>query len=226
MRILIVEDTTHLAEAVAHVLKRTGHEVDIANDGVSGLEYARSGVYDVIVLDNMLPRLTGVEVSQTLRREKNFTPIVMLSAKSEVDDRVDGLNAGSDDYLTKPFKVNELLARIHAVTRRSNYRAKGDNITIGDMTIHPENAFISTKDGEVKLTAKEFLLLEQLSVQAGSIVSKEVLFHRAWGQKMFSEDSYVEVYMSYIRKKLRQINAHVSIKAVRGLGYQLKTEKG
>lgn len=224
MRILIVDDTEYLASAVAHVLKRGRHQVDIAHDGATGLEYARSGVYDVIVLDNMLPRLTGVEVSNILRKEKIMTPIIMISAKSEVGDRVDGLDAGADDYLVKPFKVSELLARIRAVTRRSRHSTEDHSVTIGNVTLHPDTSTISTGVGTQLLTAKEFLLLGQLASAPGKIVSKETLFLRAWGHELFSEDKYVEVYMSYVRKKLKQVGANVTIKAVRGLGYVIKEE--
>lgn len=224
MRILIVEDTEYLASAVAHILKRGKHEVDVAHDGETGLKYARSGVYDAIVLDNMLPKLTGVEISRLLRQEKAITPIIIISAKTEVDDRIDGLDAGADDYLIKPFKTSELLARIRALTRRSHHQLDGSEITAGNVTLHPETSSISTPSGNETLTAKEFLLLEQLAASNGKIVSKEALFHRAWGYELFSEDTYVEVYVSYLRKKLRLIAANVTIKAVRGLGYILKEE--
>jgi len=221
MRVLIVDDAEQLAEAVAHVLARADYEVDIANDGAIGLEYAKSEVYDAIVLDNMLPKLSGVEVAQALRQEGVATPIIMLSAKGEVDDKVGGLDAGADDYLAKPFKTSELLARIRALTRRAKHRLDGDDAVVGNVTIHPAKASVSTDSGEVVLTAKEFLLLEQLTSQVDKIVSKETLFHRAWGHEMFSEDKYVEVYMSFLRKKLREISANLDIKAVRGLGYKL-----
>lgn len=222
MRILIVEDTEYLAEAVAHVLKRGHHEVDIAHDGVTGLTYARSGVYDAIVLDYMLPRLSGIEVSRTLRRESIPTPVIMVSARSEVDDRIDGLDAGADDYLVKPFKVDELLARIRALTRRNRQQIDGKARSIGNVTLSPETSSISTSEGTELLTAKEFLLFEQLALCAGKIVSKEALFRRAWGHELFSEDAYVEVYISYLRKKLKKVSARLRITAVRGLGYVLK----
>lgn len=224
MRILIVEDTEYLASAIAHILKRGKHEVDTASDGQTGLDYARSGIYDVIVLDNMLPKLTGVEVSRILRKEKVTTPIIIISAKSEVNDRIDGLDAGADDYLVKPFKISELSARIRALTRRSHHQLDGNEVTIGNLTLHPDTSSISSQAGNEALTAKEFLLLEQLVTHAGKIVSKEALFRRAWGYELFSEDSYVEVYISYLRKKLRNISANLSLKSVRGLGYILKDE--
>lgn len=224
MRILIVEDTEYLASAIAHILKRGKHEVDTASDGKTGLDYARSGIYDVIVLDNMLPKLTGVEVSRLLRKEKVTTPIIIISAKSEVGDRIDGLDAGADDYLIKPFKISELSARIRALTRRSHHQLDGSEISVGNVTLHPGTSSISTDSGSEALTAKEFLLLEQLASQSGKIVSKEALFRRAWGHELFSEDSYVEVYVSYLRKKLRKVSANLSLKSVRGLGYILKEE--
>lgn len=224
MRILIVEDTEYLASAVAHVLKRGQHQVDIAHDGITGLTYARSGAYDVIVLDNMLPRLSGVEVSRRLRAEACTTPIIIISAKSEVADRIDGLDAGADDYLIKPFKVDELLARIRALTRRSRHQLDGKSITVGNVTLRPDTSSISTPFGAESLTAKEFLLFEQLTTHSGRIISKEALFRRAWGHELFSEDTYVEVYISYLRKKLKNISATVTIKAMRGLGYVIKED--
>jgi len=225
MRILIVEDTKHLAEAVAHVLKKSGAEVDIAEDGVTGLEYARSDIYDCIVLDNMLPRLSGVEIISALRKDKISVPIIILSAKSETQDRVEGLDAGADDYLVKPFKVSELLARIRALTRRSRPKLETPETIVGNLTLHPSSAEISTVQAAVNLTAKEFLLLEQLASQENKIVSKESLFYRAWGHEMFSEDKYVEVYISYIRRKLRAVSANLKIESRRGLGYRLSVEK-
>ena len=225
MRILIVEDTVQLADAVAHVLKRSAHKVDVAHDGAVGFEYGATGIYDVIVLDNMLPKMSGVEVAQALRARNVATPIIMLSAKSEVDDKVGGLDAGADDYLAKPFKIDELLARIRALTRRARHSLDGDDTVLGNTTLHPNDASVSTKDGNAALTAKEFLLLEQLTGQPGKIVSKETLFHRAWGHEMFSEDKYVEVYMSRLRRKLGDIGANLSIKSMRGLGYKLVVEK-
>lgn len=224
MRILIVEDTEYLASAVAHVLKSNKHHVDIANDGETGLAYARSGVYDVLVLDNMLPKLSGADIARTLRREKSTTPIIIVSAKSQVDDRIDGLDAGADDYLIKPFKTSELLARIRALTRRSRHQLDSAAITVGNVTLLPDESKITTSMGSEELTAKEFLLLEQLVLQPGKIISKEALFRRAWGYELFTEDTYVEVYISYLRKKLKNISANISIKAVRGLGYVVKEE--
>lgn len=225
MRILIVEDTEYLADALAHVLKRDHHQVDIATDGQAGLEYARSGIYDVIVLDNMLPKITGVKVSHLLRQEKNMTPIIMLSAKNEVDDKVTGLEAGADDYLGKPFKTSELLARIYALHRRSRHGDDSSQISIGNLTFKSDQATISTDKGSETLTAKESLLLEMLISHADKIVSKPALFRRAWGQDLFSEEKYVEVYISYLRKKLRSVNANIVIKTSRGFGYTLKVEE-
>lgn len=224
MRILIVEDTAYLADAIAHVLKRSRYQVDVASDGVTGLNYARSGVYDVIVLDNMLPRMSGVEVAHRLRSEKVATPIIILSAKGEAEDKVDGLDAGADDYLAKPFKMDELLARIRALTRRHDQSA--DHIvTVGDLTLDRDKSTISSTVSTENLTAKELALLEQLMTNSGSILSKEILFLRVWGQDQAYDDKYIEVYASYIRRKLRTVGAHVSIRAVRGLGYRLIGEE-
>lgn len=223
MRILLVEDEQYLADAVAHILKREGYLVDIANDGETGLGYALKDVYDIIILDNMLPRLVGTEVLKRLRAKHIATPIIMLSAKSQTIDKVDGLNAGADDYLAKPFKTAELLARLQALLRRHDHGVESTDITVGDLTVSRESMEMSHGDKRINLTAKEFAIIEHLATNVGKVVSKEALYFRAWGQTTFVEGSYVFAYISYIRNKLKKIGSKVTITSVRRAGYQLMT---
>lgn len=222
MRVLLVEDEQYLAEAVQHLLKRSGYEVDLAADGEVGLGYARSDAYDVIVLDNMLPKRSGIEILRTLRREGYETPVLMLSAKSEVMDKVEGLEVGADDYLAKPFKTDELIARIRAITRRHSH-AKNDQIVIGDLTISTNDKSVSCSTTRVELTDKEYQILDMLVSYEGKPVHTEALFRRVWGSETYVEPKYVSVYISYLRSKLKSIGSTAQIKATRHIGYRLTT---
>lgn len=221
MRILLVEDEQHLAEAVQHMLKRSGYSVDIASDGERGLQYAKTGVYDAIILDNMLPKLSGVEVLRALRREHHATPILMLSAKSETSDKVEGLEVGADDYLAKPFKTTELIARLRAITRRHSHETR-DEITVGDLIISIRDKSVTCGEARAELTMKEYDLLDMLAATPGKLVPTEALFRRVWGSDLFVEPKYVSVYISYVRAKLKKLGSQVRIKAMRGVGYRLE----
>lgn len=223
MRVLLVEDEHYLAEAIQHLLKRSGYAVDVASDGEIGLDLARSDVYGAIILDNMLPKLSGVEVLRTLRREKSIIPILMLSAKSEVDDKVEGLEVGADDYLAKPFKTSELIARLRAIMRRHTHDQTGNGVVIGDFVLSPETRSLHCGDKNINLTAKEYDLLDMLGARVGKIVPTEALFHRTWGADIFVEPRHVSVYMSHLRRKLTDIDSTSKIIAVRGIGYKLIT---
>lgn len=222
MRVLLVEDEQYLAEAVQHLLRRSGYEVDLAADGEIGLGYARNDVYDVIILDNMLPKMSGIEILRALRREGYETPVLMLSAKSEVIDKVQGLEVGADDYLGKPFKTDELIARIRAITRRHSH-AQNDHIIIGDLMISIKDKSVSCNAKRTELTDKEYQILEMLASHAGKPLHTEALFRRAWGSEIFVEPKYVSVYISYIRSKLNSIGSTSQIKATRHIGYRLTT---
>lgn len=224
MRILLVEDEKYLADAIAHILKREGFAVDVVHDGQSGLDYALKDIYDAVVLDNMLPMLAGTEVLRILRDRHVTTPILMLSAKSETTDKVEGLKAGADDYLAKPFKTAELLARLQALMRRHDHGTESKDIQFGDLVISRDTMYVSCGDKQVKLTAKEFDVLEYLVLSAGKVVSKEALYYRAWGQTTFVEGSYVFAYISYLRNKLKKIGSKMVIKSVRRAGYQLVSD--
>lgn len=226
MRVLLVEDEQYLADAVAHILKRNKYEVDVASDGELGLAYALKDVYDVIVLDNMLPLLSGVEILRRLREKHNNTPILMLSAKSETTDKVEGLNAGADDYLAKPFKTAELLARLQALMRRHEHDVESSDVRVGDLVISRDTMSVACGDTRTQLTTKEFDVLEYLATSQGKVVSKEALYFRAWGQTTFVEDSYVFAYVSYLRQKLKHIGSEVKITSVRRAGYRLQFDGG
>lgn len=217
MRVLYVEDEKYLADAVIHLLKKAGITVDWASDGSEGLDLATKGSYDCIVLDIMLPKLSGLEVLRTLRQRKDLTPIIMLSALSEVDDKVRGLESGADDYLAKPFKTAELIARINALTRRPPLQAS-QTLAFGDLEYNPSER---TLNG-LSLTAKEADILELLIRTPEQVQPKERILAHVWGSE--AVDSYVEVYISYLRKKLQQLGSAVQIKTVRSLGYKITSD--
>ncbi len=220
MRILYVEDEERLASAVEYLLKKEQIAVDWVADGEEGLEMALRGGYDCLVLDIMLPHVSGVEILQAVRKHGITTPIIMLSALSEVEDKVHALETGADDYLAKPFKTAELIARIKAITRRPPLQME-NMIKFADLEYDLQNR---TLNGLV-LTGKEADLFELLIRNPGKIQHKEQLLTRAWGSEANSSDNYVEVYMSYLRKKLEQLRSKAEIKTVRNLGYKLVEKK-
>ncbi len=216
MRILYVEDENLLAEAVKHILEKNGFSVDHAADGETGLDMAVSGIYDCMVLDIMLPKLNGIDILKRVRERKINTPVIMLSALSEVEDKVRGLDSGADDYLAKPFKTTELIARINALMRRPS-AIKSEIHSYGDLNYDPSK---NTLNGTT-LTAKEANIIYELIKANGRLVNKEFLLSKIWGGESYGEDNYIEVYMSRLRKMLKQIGAKTQIKTTRGLGYKL-----
>ncbi|MBR0431760.1 response regulator transcription factor [Candidatus Saccharibacteria bacterium] len=216
MRILYVEDEKFLADAVIHLLKKSKIDVDWVADGEAGLELALKPFYDVIVLDIMLPKLSGIDILKDIRKRGVKTPVIMLSALSEVDDKVRGLDAGADDYLAKPFKTSELIARLNAITRRPPLKTQ-EEIKYLDLTF---NATERTLNG-LALTDKEASILEMLIKNPEKVQPKEQILSHVWGSSIISDDNYVEVYVSYIRKKIAQLKSKATIKTIRGLGYKL-----
>lgn len=216
MRILYVEDEKFLAEAVKHNLEKNKLDVDLAFDGEEGMNMAMLDIYDVVILDVMLPKFSGLEILKRMREKKVETPVIMLSALSEVDDKVNGLNAGADDYLAKPFKTAELLARINAVVRRPAkirdevLEFSGLSYIMGEKTLNGE-----------ALTAKEASIIVELMRTPGKIVKKDYLLNKIWGGDAYGEDNYIEVYMSRVRKLLKKLGSKTKIVTVRGLGYKL-----
>ena len=219
MRILYVEDEKFLAEAVVHMLKKKKINVDHAEDGEEGLSLALKPNYDCIVLDIMLPKMSGLDILKTMRARGVNTPVIILSALNEVEDKIKGLEFGADDYLAKPFKTAELIARINALCRRPPMQEQ-KNLEFGDICYDPLNR---TLNGAT-LTDKEAEILAMLIKSAGSAVTKQQILAHVWGAESEFEDNYVEVYMSYLRRKIKRLNLHVKIKTIRGLGYKLCLE--
>ena len=219
MRVLYVEDATFLAEAVKHNLEKQGITVDLANNGEDGLENAVSDIYDCVVLDIMLPKLSGTDILKRMREKNVHTPVIMLSALSEVETKISHLDHGADDYLAKPFKTAELVARIKALIRRPK-TIDTSNITYGDLILDKTNA---TLNGE-QLTAKEIEIIAELIKSPEVLISKEHLLAKVWGEVGLGEDNYVESYMSRIRKLLKKIHSKTRIVTIRGLGYKLTSK--
>jgi DNA-binding response OmpR family regulator len=211
-----------LAEALSHILKKNNYTVDVSNDGESGLDNALSDIYDVIVLDIMLPKMDGITVLKNIRAEGLDVPVILLSAKGEISDKILGLDSGADDYLAKPFNSDELLARIRALGRRRGEIANNNQLQFGDITLNTSTLNLKSGTNEINLTLKEFELLEFLIVHKNIVASKEQIIEKLWGFDSEAESNHVEVYVSFLRKKLKFVHSNVSINAVRGVGYILK----
>ncbi|MCI8910415.1 MAG: response regulator transcription factor [Oscillibacter sp.] len=222
MRVLIVEDEVRLAASLQDLLELNGCTADISHDGESGLDNALSGIYDVILLDVMLPKLDGFSVCRRLRAEGDSTPVLMLTARDQVEDRVEGLDCGADYYLTKPFEPRELLACVRALTRRQP-ELRADLLEYGDLKLD-KNAFtLSCGQRSVRLSRREFDLMELLMRNQGLVLTKETLLLKLWGYESDAEDNNVEVYISFLRKKLTHLRSQVKIKTIRLVGYCLET---
>ena len=223
MRLLLVEDEKRMAQALTELLRLEKYEVDHCADGISGLEAVQSGIYDIVILDVMLPGMSGLEIVKKARKAGIRTPILMLTAKGELDDKVAGLDSGADDYLTKPFLTKELLARLRALARRNIHSSDG-TLSFGDISLDTgTTALVCTANQQsVRLSEKEYRILEYLIANPGQILSREQLAVKIWGFDSDAEYNNVEVYMSFTRKKLAFVGAKTTIKAVRGVGYELR----
>lgn len=219
MRILYVEDEKFLAEAVKHNLEKNDIDVDLAFDGEEGMNMSMLDIYDCVILDVMLPKFSGLEILQRMRQKEVNTPVIILSALSEVDDKVSGLNAGADDYLAKPFKTAELLARIAAVSRRPA-KIQGQRLAYKDLTYDSDEKALNG----TALTTKEAGIIRELMTTPEKIVRKEYLLSKIWGGEAYGEDNYIEVYMSRVRKLLKKLGSKVQIVTIRGLGYKMVEE--
>jgi len=224
MRILIVEDEAHLAEALAQILKKHHYTVDVAHDGNRGLDDALSGIYDLILLDVMLPGMDGLSLLRTLRAEGISTPVIMLTAKGEIPDKVAGLDSGADDYVAKPFSIEELLARIRAALRRRDETLQEDTWRFGDIELNPQSLRLSRigSGKEIRLIMKECELLELLISRKQAVTTKEQIIEKLWGFDSDAEHNNVEVYISFLRKKLAYLQSSVRITTIRGVGYMLE----
>ncbi|HIZ93832.1 response regulator transcription factor [Flavonifractor sp. An112] len=221
MRVLIVEDERRLAEALGQIMAEQRYQTNVVYDGADGLDYALTEQYDVIVLDVMLPKLDGFEVASRLRHAHVSTPILMLTARDEMPDKIAGLDHGADDYMTKPFDIGELLARVRALTRRQG-EVIGEQLAAGDLTLELSTRCLRQGDKSVRLGFKEFDVLRQLMVHPRAVVPKEDIIARVWGLDSDAEDNNVEVYISFLRKKLTFLESNVSIGTVRKVGYYLE----
>lgn len=223
MKLLLIDDERQLTSALSVILKQKNFDVDTANDGEEGIDMAMTGIYDVIVLDVMMPKVDGITVLKTLRNEKISTPIIMLTAKGETGDKIYGLNMGADDYLAKPFDTNELIARIRALSRR---RAEftGDVLSFNDITLNRDTLELCCKSNKITLGKKEFHILEMLIVNQGKSIDKERFIEKIWGYDTNAEYNTIEVYVSFLRKKLNAIHSTTEIKSIRGIGYTLEKQ--
>ena len=224
MQILLVEDGISLSNALKKILEQNGFSVDAVYDGLSAVDYAENNRYDLIILDIMLPKMDGFEVIKTLRNDSIDTPVLMLTAKSTMSDKVSGLNYGADDYMTKPFNVEELLARVGALTRRKG-SVIVNTLTYKDISLNVNSAMLTCKNESVQLSRKEFEVLKVFLYNPTMTVTSDMLINKVWG--MDSEATYnnVEVYISFLRKKLKYLDSDISIKKIHKLGYRLEDKE-
>ena len=223
MKILIIEDEKTLADTLKALFEKKGFEVDAAYDGETGEAYAELGVYDLLILDVMMPKMNGFEVARRLRMRHVGVPILMLTAKSAVEDRIQGLDSGADYYLTKPFDTRELLASVNALLRRQG--AEVNVLSLGNTVLDLETASLSAGEKSVRLSAREFDIMRTLMKNGSRNVSKESILTKVWGYDSEAVANHVEVYAGFLRKKLRLIGSNVRIEAVRNLGYHLETDE-
>ena len=224
MKILIVEDEKLLADSLKTLLQKKGFTVECVYDGETGAEYAETGVYDLLILDVMMPKMNGYQVARSVRAKRCGTPILMLTARSGLEDRIEGLNAGADYYLTKPFDSRELLACINALLRRQGNQV--DELTLGNTALDLGTSNLLCGSRSVRLSAKEFDVMRYLFQARGSIVSKEAILARVWGYDSNAVENNVEVYIGFLRKKLSSIGSNVTIQSFRRMGYQLEVKDG
>lgn len=224
MRLLLAEDETSLAKAIVTILKKNNYTVDAARDGVEALEYLETNEYDGVILDVMMPRMDGISVLKQIRKSGNCVPVIMLTAKAEVDDKVLGLDSGANDYLTKPFATKELLARIRAMTRSGTAAVQPDSrLRFGNITLDCATFGLSSPYGSFTLANKEFQMIELLMRNPEQIISAEQFMDKIWGFESNAESNVVWTYISYLRKKLTALKADVKIKAMRNVGYSLES---
>ena len=220
MKLLFAEDERSLSRAITHILEKNCYCVDAVYDGQTALEYLENGDYDGVILDIMMPKLDGITVLKRIRSQGNMVPVLMLTARAEIDDKVLGLDSGANDYLTKPFNTNELLARIRAMTR--GHPSVDASLTLGNITLNRTNFELSSPSGSFRLANKEYQMMELLMVNPRQLISSDRFLEKIWGLESNAEINVVWVYISYLRKKLAALNADITIKAVRNAGYLLE----
>lgn len=220
MKILIIEDEALLADSIRTLLEDKGFETEVAYDGESGTEYAELGIYDLLILDVMMPKMNGYEVAKQVRQKRLNTPILMLTAKSSVEERIYGLNSGADYYLTKPFDTRELLACINALLRRQGNQV--NELAFGNTSLDLETGMLICNDRSIRLSAREFDVMRFLLQAQYRNISKEMIIAKVWGFESNAVENHVEVYVGFLRKKLQSIGSNIAIKAIRNLGYHLE----
>lgn len=219
MRVLVVEDDVRLAEALGRILEDNGYGVDLVHDGQAGIDYGASGIYDVIILDVMLPKADGFTVAQSLRRAHISTPILLLTARDGTQDKITGLDAGADDYMTKPFSPAELMAHLRALTRRQG-DVMFESLNAGDLSLDLESFDLTCGDSTIRLSQKEYAIARILMASPGAVISKDALIGRAWGPDSNAGDNNVEAYISFLRKKLSHLGSSSLIETIRSVGYR------
>ena len=226
MRILIVEDEFKIADVIASRLRKENYIVDVFDNGEAGLDNALTNIYDLIILDVMLPKVDGFKILEEIRREKINAKVIMLTAKSMIEDKLMGGNSGANDYLTKPFHIDELVARVNAQLRMDNVQVQKYYVEAGDLRLNIKNTTLicTTTNESIEVVCKEFMLLEYLMKNKNQVLQKEQLYEKIWGLDNESESNNLEAYLSFIRKKIKLIGSNVQIKAIRGLGYKLEVE--
>lgn len=226
MRILIVEDEFKIADVIASRLRNEQYIVDVYGDGEEGLDNALTNIYDLIILDVMLPKVDGFKILEEIRRKKINAKVIMLTAKSMIEDKLMGFNSGANDYLTKPFHIDELVARVNAQLRMDNVQVQKNYVEAGDLRLNIKNTTLTctTTNESIEVVCKEFMLLEYLMKNKNQVLQKEQLYEKIWGLDNESESNNLEAYLSFIRKKIKIIGSNVQIKAIRGLGYKLEVE--
>ncbi len=223
MRILLAEDEREMSNALVAILKSNHYSVDAVYNGQDAYDYLDSGLYDAAILDIMMPKMDGMTVLKKIRANGNDIPVLMLTAKSEIDDKVSGLDAGADDYLTKPFAMKELLARLRSISRRQG-EVTDMILSFGNLRLNCSTFTLSTDSGEFHLAGKEYQMLEMMMKHPGQLISGEQFMDKIWGYDTETESNVVWVYISNLRKKLTKIDANVAIKATRGVGYSLQLQ--
>jgi DNA-binding response OmpR family regulator len=224
VRILIVEDEKEIADGLKVALEKEMYQVDVVYDGLMGLDYMLSNVYDIVLLDIMLPKLSGMDILKNARREGIHTPVIMLTARSCIEDKIMGLDSGADDYLTKPFDIKELLARIRARTRVEN-EINVRQLSLGNTWLNQSTQKLGTTKNSIKLGNKEYQLMEYFMRNSKQILTKDMLITKVWGLEDDSEYNNLEVYVSFLRKKLRFVKADIEIRTTKNVGYSLEEER-
>lgn len=224
MRILVVEDEKEIADGIIRILEKANYKVDCAYDGIEGLDGILSDIYDLVLLDVMLPKINGFDIVKNVRSEGIDVPIIMLTAKSQTSDKVDGINLGADDYITKPFDARELLARIGARLRKTS-GIKDGRLLAFDIALDPSTYTLQKEEKSVKMSKTEYQLLELFMINKNIILSKETIINKVWGYDDETEYNNIEVYVSFLRKKLRFVNAKATIETKKGIGYTFAGEK-